>query len=105
MQNNVVHGFFGCFDVWDGVLQLMQQLMSSNRQRQIQAHVMLLPLAHPHMFKDEAAHESGTTPPELKVYHSRSHLTSLLQDRDAVIVRGALHGQTGPRISCLHGHN
>ena len=49
------------------LLQLMQQLMSSNRQRQLQAHSLLLPLAHPQMFKDEAACTSGTIVPELKV--------------------------------------
>ena len=48
-------------------MQLMQQLMSSNRQRQLQAHSLLLPLAHPQMFKDEAASTSGSTAPELKV--------------------------------------
>jgi hypothetical protein len=44
----------------------MQQLMASNRQRQIQASMLLIPLAHPHMFKDAPIGCEGT-PPELKV--------------------------------------
>ena len=48
-------------------LQLMQQLMSSNRQRQLQARALLLPLAHLRMFRDEAAQRSGAVNAELKV--------------------------------------
>ena len=48
-------------------LQLMQQLMSSNRQRQLQARAPLLPLAHRRMFRDEAAQRNGAVHAELKV--------------------------------------
>ena len=53
-------------DLWCLALQLMQQLLSSNRQRQMQAHLLLLPLAHPQMYKDDTACPSGTMAPELK---------------------------------------
>jgi hypothetical protein len=45
----------------------MQQLMASNRQRQIQANALLLPLAHPQMFKP-ASSGCESMPPELKVW-------------------------------------